>query len=96
MRFVAWPTNKVFIEQMPTYERNVHRKNQTSILTSGRVNRLFPPGRKKTVSSGKYGTAAAAASAEVAAARKRGPPNSTQSTMECVSISINKDDNIHK
>ena len=34
--------DKIIIEYMLIYERNMHRKNQTSILISGRENFVFP------------------------------------------------------
>lgn len=34
--FEVWPTDKILIEKMLIYQRNMHRKTQTSILINGK------------------------------------------------------------
>ena len=40
--FLAWPTDKIFIEQMLFWERNVDRWNQTAIFNRGQENHVSP------------------------------------------------------
>ena len=42
MPFIARPTDKIFVKYMLIYKRNVHTKNESSILYRGRKI-TFPP-----------------------------------------------------